>query len=54
MQSVSVPAGILKPGRTYVWWVRVTDSYNWSQAQNRADSERITFKMAELLEGFKN
>jgi hypothetical protein len=40
----------LKPGRTYVWWVRVADSYNWSQTQNRTDSERITIQMAEQLE----
>jgi imidazolonepropionase-like amidohydrolase len=50
MQMVTVPEGILKPGQTYVWWVRVADSYNWSQAQNRTDSERITIQMADQLD----
>ncbi|UCE50896.1 MAG: amidohydrolase family protein [Desulfobacterales bacterium] len=50
MHTITVPAGTLKPGRTYVWWVRVADSYNWSQTQNRTNSERITIQMAEQLE----
>jgi imidazolonepropionase-like amidohydrolase len=54
MHTFTVPAGTLKPGRTYVWWVRVADSYNWSQTQNRTESERITIQMAEDLEGIKN
>jgi hypothetical protein len=54
MHTFTVPTGTLKSGQTYVWWVRVMDSYNWYQAQNRTDSERITIQMAEQLEGFKN
>jgi hypothetical protein len=50
MQMATVPAGILKPGRTYIWWIRIADSYNWSQTQNRTESERITIQMAEQLE----
>jgi hypothetical protein len=50
MNTYTVPAGKLKTGRTYLWWVRVADSYNWSQTQNRADGERITIQMAKELE----
>jgi len=50
MTSRTVPAGILKPGESYRWRIRVSDSGHWKEEQNRAHTRRITFKMAETLE----
>lgn len=49
MYQYTVPADTLKPGQTYVWWVRVMDSYNSHKTQNRTDSEQIAIQMAEQL-----
>lgn len=46
MLSYRVPAGILKPGRTYRWRVRAVDSDDWIEIQNRSLSEWRTFTMA--------
>jgi hypothetical protein len=49
MLSHTVPAGILKPGQTYRYRVRVMDNTGWVEIQNRSDSEWVTIKMAEEL-----
>ncbi len=38
MQSHTVPKGSLKPGQTYRWRIRVTDSGHWKHIQNRSHS----------------
>lgn len=48
--SYTVPAGILKPGHTYIWRVRVADHRDWHQVQNRTNSDWKTMTMAERLE----
>jgi len=50
MLSHKVSDGVLKPGKTYLWMVRVLDSPDWLEIQNRSESEWLTFKMAEVLE----
>lgn len=50
MTSHTVPAGILKPGENYRWRVRISDSGNWMEEQNRSHTKRISFTMAESLE----
>jgi len=41
-----VPQNILQPGQTYSWRIRVIDSDNWLDVQNRANSDWISFTMA--------
>ena len=48
--SYTVPAGILKPGHTYIWRVRVADHRDWHQVQNRTNSEWQTITVAQELE----
>ncbi len=36
MQSHTVPKGLLKPGQSYRWRIRITDSDNWENIQNRS------------------
>jgi hypothetical protein len=50
MLSHKVSDGVLKPGKTYLWMVRVLDSPDWLEIQNRSESEWLTFKMAEVME----
>ena len=50
MLSHTLPAGTLKAGATYIWRVRVSDSYNWARAQNRTNSEWQTISIAHELE----
>jgi hypothetical protein len=50
MLSYTVPAGILKPGRTYQWRVRAIDSDDWIEIQNRSLSKWQTFTMAGTTE----
>ncbi len=54
MVSFTLPAGILLPGKSYIWRVRVgdshADSHDWIKLQNVAVSERMSFTMAQLLE----
>jgi hypothetical protein len=38
MQSHTVPNGVLKEGQDYRWRVRITDSDNWVNVQNRSHS----------------
>jgi hypothetical protein len=38
MQSHTVPDGVLKKGQAYRWRVRITDSDNWVNVQNRSHS----------------
>jgi len=49
MTSHTVPAGILKPGEKYRWRVRVSDSGNWLEEQNRVHTRKLSFKTAETL-----
>jgi len=45
----TLPAGKLNPGQTYKWRVRVTDSSDWVEVENRAHSGWMTFTMAGTL-----
>ncbi len=38
MQSHTVPSGVLKEGQTYRWRIRITDSDDWVNVQNRSNS----------------
>lgn len=49
MTTHTVPAGILKPGETYRWRIRISDSGHWMEEQNRSHSKRLSFRMAETL-----
>jgi len=42
MLSYTVPQGVLKPGQAYRWRVRVTDSDDWIEMQNRSHSEWLS------------
>jgi imidazolonepropionase-like amidohydrolase len=46
----TVPEGVLKPGQTYRYRVRVLDNAGWVEIQNRSDSPWVTINMAEALE----
>jgi hypothetical protein len=50
MQSHTIPIGTLKAGESYIWRVRVADSYNWERVQNRTNSEWQTITVAQELE----
>ena len=50
MLSVTIPEDILKPGKTYRWQLRVSDSEDWTEMQNRSQSNWMEIKMAEKLE----
>jgi hypothetical protein len=50
MLSHSVSEGILKPGQTYQYRVRVMDNEDWVEMQNRSESRWLTFSMSETLE----
>ena len=47
--SCTVPAGILLPGQTYEWYVRVGDNADWVDEDNRSNSAWLTFTMAGSL-----
>ena len=49
MFSHKIPGGILKPGQTYRWRVRVADDDNWIKMQNRSQSEWLSFTMSKSL-----
>ncbi len=49
MISHTVPEGVLKPGQTYRYRIRVMDNTGWIDIQNRSDSDWVTIKMAEAL-----
>ena len=44
MVSYSVPEGVLKPDQTYFWNIRVSDSDQWAQEQNRSSSRLSQFR----------
>ena len=50
MLSHTVSAGILKPGQTYQYRVRVMDNEDWVEMQNRSESQWLTFTMSQTLE----
>jgi TolB-like protein/class 3 adenylate cyclase/Flp pilus assembly protein TadD len=54
MTSFTVPEGILLPGKSYTWRVRVgdsvADSHDWIKLQNVTLPERLGFSMAQSLE----
>jgi len=49
MTSHTVPAGILKPDEIYRWRVRISDSGNWLEEQNRVQTRKLSFKTAATL-----
>lgn len=49
MTSHTIPAGILKPGESYAWRIRISDSGNWMEEQNRVHTRKLSFKAAETL-----
>jgi len=51
--SHTVPADILKPGRTYQWRVRAMDNAEWAEMQNRTDSPWLRFTMAQEFDDFR-
>jgi hypothetical protein len=38
MRSHTIPEGVLKPGRSYRWRIRVTDGDHWKKVQNSTRS----------------
>jgi hypothetical protein len=50
MLSHTVSEGILTPGQTYQYRVRVMDNEDWLEMQNRSESRWLTFTMSETLE----
>jgi hypothetical protein len=50
MLSHTVSESILKPGQTYKHRVRVVDSDDWVEMQNRSESLWLTFTMSQTLE----
>ena len=50
MLSHTVSEGVLKPGQTYQYRVRVMDSEDWVEMKNRSESQWLTFSMSETLE----
>ncbi len=51
MTSITLKNGMLTPGGSYKWRVRVTDSNDWVTVQNRANSDWVHFSLADDLEG---
>ncbi|MBT8369239.1 MAG: carboxypeptidase-like regulatory domain-containing protein, partial [Deltaproteobacteria bacterium] len=47
--SCTIPDGLLEPGETYKWYVRVGDSSDWIKEDNRSNSAALTFTMAGTL-----
>lgn len=45
MIAYTVPEGVLKPGQTYRWRVRVADGDTWTSVQNRSHSQWQRFTM---------
>jgi amidohydrolase family protein len=45
MVSYTVPSGVLKQGQSYRWRIRVADSYDWLNVQNRSHSEWHIFHL---------
>lgn len=50
MHTHTIPEGTLQPGQTYRYSVRVIDSDDWVEIQNRSESQTLTFTMSEVLE----
>jgi hypothetical protein len=50
MLSYKLSEGLLKPGQSYRWQIRIEDSHDWVKMQNRSSSEWLTFTMAQSLE----
>jgi hypothetical protein len=46
--SMNVPDGVLTPGQTYRWRVRVADTSNWVSTQNESFSAYVKFTWREL------
>ena len=47
--ACTVPEGLLLPGQTYDWYVRVGDNADWELEDNRSNSAWVTFTMAGSL-----
>jgi hypothetical protein len=50
MTSFTLPEGILLPGKSYIWRVRVGDSNDRNKLQNVALPEHLGFTMAQSIE----
>jgi hypothetical protein len=50
MLSHQIPQGILQPGQSYRWRVRVTDSDDWVTTQNRSHSPWLALTVTETSE----
>jgi hypothetical protein len=50
MFSHTVSEGILKAGQTYQYKIRVMDSKDWVEMQNRSESGWLTFKLSKDLD----
>ncbi|BBO67792.1 hypothetical protein DSCA_17220 [Desulfosarcina alkanivorans] len=47
MLAVTLPDGVLEPGKPYRWRVRASDSDKWREVQNRSQTPWIDFTTAE-------
>jgi hypothetical protein len=54
MLYYTLPVGKLTPGATYWWRVRVSDNNDWIKTQNRANSNWISFTVADSLSPHSN
>lgn len=48
--SSTIPDGVLIPGRSYRWRIRISDDGHWIKEQNRTQTGWRNFTMADLLE----
>ena len=49
LNSFALPEGVLDPGGSYEWRIRVTDSGNWLEVQNRSQTDWVPFVMGATL-----
>ena len=50
MSLIRLPAGVLKPGITYRWRIRVADDSSWKSLNNRSHTRWISFSSAPALQ----
>lgn len=50
MESVRLPAEILRAKSTYQWRVRAADGANWHSLNNRSQSQWVSFKTSETFD----
>lgn len=49
MSAIRLPAGVLKPGKTYQWRVRAADGSSWISLNNRSHTRWVSFSSAPVL-----